>query len=481
MTRTTNYSLYALAGMATIALLSMILFASPMVWFGKRLLDDPFKTMVLLCLVTWLVLRTKNSLKNVQFNLTLFPALLFWVSVILFLLNEKYLGINIFSASLCIVASCSLLGMVIDRQRWIGLLAPFALLILMLPFEGYLDIYIGFPLRLFCADRVQEIFHIAGYPSLNQESIILIEGKAANVDLACSGIKGIWAGFIFFLLLTIIENYRISWRWFLSGAILLGLLLTENILRITILVFLDLILGLPLVADTIHLALGLLGFSLSCILTWIITKATCTKNKPREKQDTQQKVLPHPVSLTVFICFMLIALWMHQPYSPKAFSGKIDLHFPKHFNAKQVPLTSFEQRFFNENNAQIKKLTFTHEKLSGSAIIVQSKYWKGQHDPENCYRGSGDSIGLEGTWLLDNNSTVRFMQINNKKTATYWFQSSEAATGDYSSRVYNGIIHPQQTWLLVSILWKQKVNKDEIQDLIIQIQSDLTQQIRNGE
>lgn len=480
ITNTSRQPQIALAGMLVIASLTMVLFASPVAWYGQKLLSDPFKGVALLCLVVSLLLRIK-SLPGLQPNFTILPTLLFWLSIILYLLNENRLGIHIFSATLCIIAIYSLLGVVVSRKLWKRLLMPFGLIILMLPFEGYLDIYIGFPLRLFCAERAREILQMIGYSSISQESIILIEGKAANVELACSGIKGLWAGGIFFLLLTIVENYRISLRWFLVGTTMIGLLLAANVFRITILVFLSLVLEMPAFADLIHLALGLLGFSLSCVFTWGIAQVVCHRSEKDLVQVGNKVHHPQYLFLAVFIGCILVALWLHQPYRPMATPRSLDLHFPEKFRSEQVGLTRVESDFFRNNNAVTRKFSFNCGELSGSAIIVLSNYWKGQHDPRNCYKGQGHSIRFEGTWLLANNSFVRFLQIDGGKTAIYWFQSSEKITADYTSRVFNGIIHPHETWLLVSTLWEQEVNKEEIQDLLLLIQSGLAEQIRYGE
>ena len=372
-------------------------------------------------------------------------------------------------------------GTLIARAQDAQAIGPLMFIIFMLPFEGYLDVYIGFPLRLFCAERAREILQMIGHSSISQESIILIEGKAANVELACSGMRGLWAGGIFFLLLTIVENYRISLRWFLAGTAMICLLLAANVFRITVLVFLSLIVDMSSLADLLHLALGLSGFSLSCAFTWGIAQVVCHRSEKDSVQAGNKLHRPQYFFLVLFIGCILVAIWLHQPYRPMATSRSINLHFPEQFRSEQVDLTPVESDFFRNNNAVTRKFSFTHGELSGSAIIVHSNYWKGQHDPRNCYKGQGHSIRFEGTWLLDNNSFVRFLQIDGEKTAIYWFQSREQITADYSSRVFNGIIHPHESWLLVSILWEQEVSKEEIQDVLLLIQSGLAKQIQYGE
>ncbi|NRB39748.1 MAG: hypothetical protein HRU20_14995 [Pseudomonadales bacterium] len=55
------------------------------------------------------------------------------------------------------------------------------------------------------SNMAAEVLQALGFISISNESIILIESKAANVDLGCSGIEGLWAGGGFYLLLSLVE------------------------------------------------------------------------------------------------------------------------------------------------------------------------------------------------------------------------------------------------------------------------------------
>jgi len=174
-----------------IAGLTLYLFLSPLEWWGRQFLIDPFTGLLLIMLpIAWFV-RPQAILRLQTLHFSLLPTLLFSLIVAVYLINENFLGVHIFSAALCVGAVYSLLGLILPAMQWRALFLPSFLLILLLPFEGYLDVYLGFPLRLLCADWAGEMLRVLGFTSITNESIILIEEKAANVDLGCSGIKGL--------------------------------------------------------------------------------------------------------------------------------------------------------------------------------------------------------------------------------------------------------------------------------------------------
>ncbi len=465
--------------LCTIAALTLYLFSSPLAWYGRQLVIDPFKGFVLALLPFICLIRLK-SLKLPRPRFSLSSTLLFGMSVTAYLINENYLAVHIFSAALCIVAFYGLLGMVLSKKQWKGLFIPFGLVVLLLPFEGYLDIYLGFPLRLLCAEWAGDVLQVFGFSFMSNESIILIEDKAAIVDLGCSGIKGLWAGSIFFLFLSIIEGYSVCWRWFAVGVGFLCCLLMANVFRIVVLVFLGLVANLASLADLIHLSLGLLGFSISCLLAWMGMKLT-RPNPGCEKDQVEEEGSQSITAQILIIVGLLFALWLHKPYQPLAPLRTYNFSLPDELKPTIVQLTDVERNFFRNNHASTQKLKFDFDGTTGSVLIVSSNYWKGQHEPRNCYLGQGHSVDFEGSWLLTNDTVVRFLQIDNgSKTGAYWFQSLAQVTPDYSSRVFGGIFHPQNIWVMVSILWNHPVDQQDAEKLLLHLQNNLAQQFVTG-
>jgi len=463
-----------------IAGLTLCLFFPPLEWFFRQLVIEPINGMIFLMLPVVWFFRPRVSLQLFPVHFSLVPGLLFSLSIVAYLANENHLGIHIFSAVLFIVAIYSLLGLVLPSAQWRALFLPACLLVVVLPFSGYLDIYLGYPLRLLCANLSGEALRLLGFTSISNESIILIEERAANVDLDCSGIKGIWMGGIFYLLLSIIEEHRISWRWLMIGIGFITCLLIANVMRIVLLVLLGAIGGFYQFADIVHQCLGLLGFGFSCVLAWGALRVS----RPHRLINVVESELCVKFSKKIvafFVGGLLLALWLHEPYQTNEVKSPLSVELSADLKPQHLALSRLERDFFANNQASVYKFRFDFESINGSALIVSSRYWKAQHEPHNCYLSQGFSLGFEGTWLLTNKSAVHFLRIDESgKTAVYWFQSADRITPDYSARVIDGVLAPHKNWLMVSLLLNRHIDKIEIEKLLLRIQSGLATQLTSG-
>ncbi|MBU6954652.1 exosortase O [Hahella sp. HN01] len=470
--------LYRIGVRVIIATLFLWLFSPVLAWIGNQMLTPENEFHVLACLLLVGVAihayrRKTSSGHGLAFQWRMLPFALLTTSCFAYLLNEYVTGIHIFSATLMTTASYGLLGLYVAPSLWRSALIPCALLIFALPFEGYLDIYLGFPLRLLCADLAGDLLSALGVPPMSNESIILIENKAAVVDLACSGLKGIWAGMIFFLLLTWLERKALSWRWLAVLMLFLSALIFFNALRITALVYTDLALDAPQVADHIHTALGALGFVLSCALAWLAL--TLAPSRPQADQNnapssfsrfsgsasTEPSVWRRNGELAI-AALLVLALFGYTPHPKQTLAdASVDLPAPPQFAAQAAPLSDIEAGFFDRNAATARKYLFSWRDMQGSLILVHSRYWKAQHDPRNCYRSQGVSIDDEKTWVLPDQSEIKYLRLDQgARSAFYWFQSADRQTADYSSRVFSAWREPEQSWVMVSIAWNSMITPD---------------------
>lgn len=435
-------------------------------------------------------------------HFSIWPTIL-WISCgIAYLLNESQVGFNTLSAALFILFAYGLSGHSLRPPLWRSLFVPISLLILVLPFEHYLDIYLGFPLRLLSADWAGSILKHTGLPLLTTESILMIDNRAAIVDLDCSGIKSLWIGLIFYLLLTWIENYRISWRWFAIGMFYVFLLVAANVARITILVLLELVLKLPELAGILHQSLGLVGFGIASATVWWVLQKILRNNQKSHQQPAKlvtgeipltiapdqylQEARDHGVAnpshaITLSSVILVIIIGMNLLYQPQAITTKATvnqaLQLPASYALKESTLNPQETAFFTSNQAQANKYHLTlpidGKPVRVAMVLVWSRAWKTHHVPENCYLSQGFSIDAQGVWQLPEH-TLRYLQLNQPstdttgapKTATYWFQSDNHTTPDYSARVIDNLFHPGRNWVMASILFDQTVTPEQITPFI---------------
>ncbi|MDH4318419.1 MAG: exosortase O [Desulfobulbaceae bacterium] len=393
-----------------------------------------------------------------------------------YLLNEYFTGIHVGSIVFMVMVGFGLLGFYVSREIQSRALIPCLLLVLILPFEGYLDISLGFPLRLFCAEMAGHLLQDFGVAQLTREAVILLENKAAVVELDCSGLKGIWSGLLFYLLLTRIENKSFSLGWFWGLLFFCLSLLAFNVLRIAMLVLVDIVWGQPGLAAHVHELLGIIGFVISCGVAWLLMKRIKDRVGGElhfiKKIDMRQDFIGE----IAVMLLLLSTYYFHVPFRHGEVSARpLNIALPIELHAEKVALTTFENQFFTRNRVWAEKYTFrTMRGIRGSVVFVSSHSWKSQHQPQNCYQGQGMMIDYEETLMIPGGLPVKYLSLNGgRAAATYWFQSYSKETADYAARIYYSWMTREEPWVMTSILWNSAVDGNTLEEVITVLRDDV--------
>ena len=319
------------ASLTILIVLSLLLFFPAFSWMFDAFTSQEhrFQLIGIMMLVAYLVYKQVENRTAHNWQLTLqlriTPIFLYLNSSLAFVLNEYFLDIHILSATFSVLAFYALYGLFTSHTIWLKGFIPTLLLIVLLPFGDYLNVYLGFPLRLFSAYMTADTLTALGYPSMSSETIIVLENRYSNVDLSCSGIKGIWSGLAFFVLLSLIENKSIGSSWFWRLALFLLALIAANILRITILVLLGSQFSYFEFADLIHEMLGIIGFTFACLFGWGLlltqkTRLTSSRKTPRIKDPINRP------QLTLLLLIISVAV-MNIVYMPMPKTNTVTVFF----------------------------------------------------------------------------------------------------------------------------------------------------------
>ena len=230
-----------------------------------------------------------------------------------FMLVERFVDINTLSASLCGLAAYALLGLYTSPRRWRQGLPAALLLIGALPFGEHMQTFIGYPVRILTAGVVRAGLEAAGVTVGSTETILVFESGLTQVDLPCSGVKSLWTGGLFFLAATWIEGRAITRRWFLAALAFAAILLAANLGRVAVLVVVGQVLDWRLLAEMLHVPLGVLGFILACaaglgLLRWASPAAALP-------EPAQQPAQPRPAWLAPLLAISLLLLGLF--YTPR--------------------------------------------------------------------------------------------------------------------------------------------------------------------
>ncbi|MFZ5481608.1 MAG: archaeosortase/exosortase family protein, partial [Myxococcota bacterium] len=160
--------------------------------------------------------------------------------------------VHVLEAALFVLGAWGIAGLCLDRGAWrAGWPAALATVVL-LPFDGALDTFLGFPLRLATAKAVA-----AALGTGSADTLIRFENHVAQVDVPCSGVGGLWTGTVLLLVAAAVEGRRLGARFVALWVATLGALVVANFARVLALAML---LPWPTVATVLHVPLGVLTF-----------------------------------------------------------------------------------------------------------------------------------------------------------------------------------------------------------------------------
>jgi len=441
--------------------IALVLVFPSIQWVKKAFLGlyDPFN-LVLLFFIAGLIihkLSEKNRrLPTVSYSFHLIPFLLSIISLFLWIYFSYFLKIHIFSATFGFTLLFGLVGLYIAPQTWTKSIVPVGLLLMTMPFGNAIDVYIGFPLRIWTVGILESFFHNLGWNSVTSSTIITIDNTASQIDFSCSGLKGLWAGLIFYFAISWLENLKIGWKWLTGLALLFFLLLAANIIRIFSIITLTAHYELGKIAQLIHAPLGIIGFTFSCGIVLFFIKSPYFR-KGKMNRSIHNILFSKDKKGFVWTKYLLgilliSAFFIPKPH-PSAFAKKITIPYPSDWHVSPLKLTTKEAQFFSNQGSSAQKISFSTDKISGSMLLLKSPDWKGHHNPEYCIRAGGHQINLVETIQIADSFPIKWLQVNQEATACYWFQNPRQITDDFSTRVWSELRHSQNEWMLISIVF----------------------------
>ncbi len=353
-----------------------------------------------------------------------------------------------------------------EPPRWRQGLPAALLLVGVLPFGEHMETFIGYPLRLATARSVSQGLAALGIPNRGEDTILIFESSLSQVDSPCSGVKSLWTGGLFFLAATWIERRPINRRWLLAAVFFALLLIGANLARVAILVLVGQVAGWQLLAEMLHIPLGVIGFTAACLaalgmLRWAGTVADSDQEDPAVQARRPRWLAPAlAAALTV-----LILLYAPRPQLRAAAS--FQWQAPQGIPVQEWPLTSGEMDWLSEQGSlpiSAARWRFDWRGMSGSLLFVASDTWRAHHRPERCFTVYGLEVQDSRLHMAAPGFPLRWLNLGKAGdprpllTAGYWLQSSQRITDDYSVRIWDDLAPQPQTWVLVTLLFDHPVD-----------------------
>ena len=381
------------------------------------------------------------------------------VCALLHSFNMQNSSITLVSAMLYCVGIYAIIMLFIDPTLYAWGLMPLCLMIAVMPVSYTLNTLFGFPLRYAMAQIIHGILALQGIDSIASETVILIENRVANIDMTCSGMQGFSSAFIIYFSLSWIEKKRIALPWFLLLVLFLGAVLAGNFFRVYILVLLYAVYQKELLANSIHLLLGMLGFVIPATITFILFKKTKWFSE-FERKNNVKKPVKTVWPFFVAVALIVLGILVEPPFSKdRAVPKKIVFEKVDSLNMVDNELTKGERILIREYPVDnFCKKRFTSGKLSGSIIMTKSSHYRAQHNPDLCLQSNGYRITDSKIMYIDTAFTVRQLSLNRgEASAFYWFTSADRTTGDYTERMWSHFSKREKEWVLTTVVFDGKI------------------------
>jgi exosortase O len=320
-------------------------------------------------------------------------------------------------------------------------------------------------MRILTATIVRDGLAAAGASSVGVDTILVLENGVSHVDLPCSGVKSLWSGALFLIAATWVDRRRLNLRWLLIALFMALTLFAANVARVAVLVIVGQVMGWEVLAELVHVPLGVLGFAAVCgiavgllSLQPEIAQGSDGRGKPRGAR---------PVWLTPGLVVAILAMGLI--YAPRPQVGLAQeappWAFPAGLLVEPEPLRPDEVAWLTRDGAESAE-RFRFEwpagdeegTISGSLVLITSRTWRAQHRPERCFEVYGLSLNGSRVHLVEPDFPLRFVSLGDEggrrvASASYWFQSSERTTADYGTRIWADLAAERERWVLVTMVF----------------------------
>lgn len=373
---------------------------------------------------------------------------------------EWWVPVNALGGIALIASAYGLAGLLADPATWRRWRGAAVLAGAVLPLTEHLDVFLGFPLRVGTAHVVSVLL---SQPDLPSSTVLAIDGAFANVDLPCSGVRSLWSGLVVLLGASVAWQRPVSARFVGVAALTLAGLVLANTARVAVLVLLEHQLGWPLVAEVLHLPLGVLGF--------VLVLAGALSVVARDRSGRRGIHQGGPVVRAPWLLALGWSVAVAWP-APAPLSVDPGPALVMPHDVTPVPHRPAEGAFAARHGGRVVKGEVRREAVHGTVVWVSSRSWLAHHVPTWCLQSGGWQISEEKPARVGNTPVRRAMaeRDGRRATALWWFQAADDVTDDHTYRIARGLTD-DAPWVLVSVLLDGSVDVHD--PVVINLVDDL--------
>ncbi len=323
----------------------------------------------------------------------------------------------------------------VRRTSLVAVVPAALLLLLALPARGDLDTFVGFPLRLVSASVASSLLS----PLLGvvpRETVLVLEGRVADVEVACSGVSTVWVALLCVGVVAHEQQRRQGWRspWTTLAVATVTTFVTvmlANTTRVTLLAAVGL---WPLLDDRLRSTLGALIHVplgvLSLLAAVTAGAAVLWRAKASDSHEISYAYAPNADRRTLVWLLLAAVPWVVAPHhsavaTPTTLSERsapLERAAAHAFSATPMTLDATERGLFAQHADAAAKLKLAD---GGTVLLVQARSPTAHHAPERCLASAGHTIVAS----VDNDGVRTMVLDDGRLLGASFFASTALSEG----------------------------------------------------
>ena len=317
-----------------------------------------------------------------------------------------------------------------------------ALFTLAMPARGDLDTFIGYPLRRLAADGASSLLS-PWIGDVGRETVIVLEGRVADVEVACSGLSTLWIAIAAALVLGHLtqraRRARRARRWRFPAttqmaAVVVTVVVLVAMTTIRVAVLAAVALGptslndgeRQLIGSLVHVPLGLIALLVAVSAAVLVQRlAPCTTTATTTTTTTAWLT---PL-LSAWLMTSAVGAAVRPPVTVAVDCGDAEARaavLAEKINdavgGQRAPLSFVEQDLYGRHAEAAVKLRLAD---GGSLLAVQATRATAHHAPERCLGSAGHEIGAVFD-VDDDHGAYRVLVLDGGRAVSVSFFVSDA-------------------------------------------------------
>lgn len=358
-------------------------------------------------------------------------------------------------------------------------LAGGALLALAAIHPADVDALVGWPLRALLASGASHLMGALGGNALDAETVLVIEGRVADVESACAGTRSLS---VLTLCLAVVVSLReLAGRATRARVLVLAacgaglVFLALSIMRVALIAWLALGAGDRTLGDVVHTPLGL--FALAMALA--VALAVLERGSPVVSSTSTDLMARGPARpiIAVVACVLVMAgaLRVRPAVRPDAGdvvapAGELSFDGEGDSGGAPLPLTAEERALFGQLGARAQKRALP----DGGSVLVVSGPRRAHHAPERCLAAAGFHVESAVTTSIVDVPVRRlvlgvpdpFRAGEPALLGTSFFVSKNRVVASALERGLREVLLGEGPWTFVSILTRASPDEALVRELV---------------